>query len=243
MLEEFDRYVSYYDLNNKFIKSKYNHSYRVMVLSKKYAKMLNFSDSDIELAGIVGLLHDIGRFEQYKRYNSFNDIETMDHADYGILELFDNNKIINFTDRVDDYDIIRFAIKYHNKLFIPDVDDERMLKFARLIRDVDKIDIIYYFGYLGEYNHKANKDKLSKEVMADIKNHRSVNRKNINNNNDNLAVLYAFAFDIYNDVCLDAMKKNLKYYYEQIGGGEIFNEIYDEVIRYIDSRMINSKNM
>lgn len=237
MLEEFDKYVKSYDLNDEFIKSKYNHSYRVMELSKKYAKMLNFNDKDIELAGIIGLLHDIGRFEQFKRYHSYHDIETMDHADYGVLELFDNNKIINFTDRVDDYDIIKFAILNHNKLSIPDIDDERILKHTRLIRDIDKIDIIYYLGYLGEHNHKSTSDILSEDVLLDIKKHRIVNRKNVHNNNDFLAVHFGFAFDIYNDICLEEMKRNLGYYYNQIEDKNIFKEIYEEVIKYIDDRI------
>ena len=65
MLERaFDEYTSNYDLNNSMIKSKYNHSYRVMHLCEKYAKELGWSKSDILLARIIGLLHDFGRFEQ-----------------------------------------------------------------------------------------------------------------------------------------------------------------------------------
>ena len=36
---------------------------------------------------------------------------------------------------------IEFAIKNHNKRQIPDHEDERVLKFAKLIRDIDKLDI------------------------------------------------------------------------------------------------------
>ena len=40
--KEFDDYVSNYDLNDINIKLKYNHSYRVMSLSKKYSKKIGF---------------------------------------------------------------------------------------------------------------------------------------------------------------------------------------------------------
>ena len=59
MLDEFYNYVSNYDLNIGAIKRKYEHSIRVMNLSIKYAKLLGYNDDDIELAGIIGLLHDI----------------------------------------------------------------------------------------------------------------------------------------------------------------------------------------
>ena len=85
MLEDiFTEYVSSYDLTNSDIKLKYNHSLRVMALSEKYAKILNFSTEDIELAKVIGLLHDIGRFEQLKIYKTYSDINSIDHAEYGI---------------------------------------------------------------------------------------------------------------------------------------------------------------
>ena len=89
MLEEFTKYVNNYDMNDENIRLKYNHSIRVMELSRKYAQILGFNDEDIYLATLIGLLHDIGRFEQLKVYHSYNDRETIDHAEYGIEQLFD----------------------------------------------------------------------------------------------------------------------------------------------------------
>lgn len=236
MLEEFDKYVKSYDLNDEFIRSKYNHSYRVMELSKKYAKMLNFNDKDIELAGIIGLLHDIGRFEQFKRYHSFNDIETIDHADYGVKELFDNNKIKLFTDKEKEYDIIKYAIYNHNKYQIDYDPDIRKLKHAKLIRDVDKIDIMFIMSNSG-LDIKVSADNISLEVIDNIKNKTSVNSKFCRNSNDIIVRNLALAFDINNDVCLEEMKRNLGYYYNQIEDKSIFKEIYEEVIKYIDDRI------
>ena len=68
MIEEFNKYTSNYDMKIAEIKRKYNHSIRVMNLAKKYAKILGFKENDIELATVIGLLHDIGRFEQFKKY-------------------------------------------------------------------------------------------------------------------------------------------------------------------------------
>ena len=115
MQENFEKYVYNFDMKDETIKAKYNHSYRVMKLSEKYARKLNFSKEDIEIAKIIGLLHDYGRFIQIKQYHTMKD-SIIDHADLGIKLLFENKEIEKFNIPQKYYDIIKFAIKNHNKL-------------------------------------------------------------------------------------------------------------------------------
>ena len=58
----FDNYIKNYDMNVKEIRYKYHHSYRVMELMNRIANHLNLSNKEKELAKVIGLLHDIGRF-------------------------------------------------------------------------------------------------------------------------------------------------------------------------------------
>lgn len=240
MLEEFEKYISKYDLNDENIKLKYNHSLRVMKLSEKYALTLGFNEEDVKLAKLIGLLHDFGRFEQLRVYNSYNDRETIDHAEYGIEQLFDKGLIKNFIKDEKYYDIIKYAIKYHNKFKLPVCDNERMMMHAKLIRDVDKIDIIYLLGYLGELNSKATDDNLSPEIIAGFKNYSCVDDKYIRNHNDNLSRTFGYVFDIYNPELLPEIKKNIYYFYKQIDGEKTFKEIYNIVNKYIDERIDNN---
>lgn len=227
-------------MTNENIKAKYNHSFRVMKLSEKYAKKLNFSKEDIEIAKIIGLLHDFGRFEQYKRYHSFVDAETIDHADYSVEILFDKKEIQKFNVPKEYYEIIKFAIQNHNKLHIAKSSDQRKIMHAKLIRDTDKLDIIYMFGYLKDLRLKITSDHITKEVMKSIKNHKMVDLKLCKNPNDFIAAKFAFTFDINNDICLKELKRNLKQFYERINKEEIFNETYLEVMKYIDERIENN---
>lgn len=236
MQKEFDKYVKKFDLNNKDIKLKYNHSYRVEKLNEKYAKKLNFSKEDVKLAKIIGLLHDIGRFSQLEIYDSYNDKTTIDHADLGIKILFENNLIKNFPVSKQDYEIIKFAIKNHNKFKIEKTSDKRKLMHAKLIRDTDKIDILFLLGYLKEKEIISSKDEISKEILKDFQNHKEINLNNIKNINDNITVKFAFAFDINNDICLEEFKTNLKYFYQTLNN-KIFENIYLETIKYIDERI------
>ena len=108
---------------------------------------------------------------------------------------------------------------------------------SKLIRDVDKLDIIYLLGYLKEYDIDVTDDEITKEVIDSTKKHESLSRKYVKNSNDEIVIKFAFAFDIYNDVCLNEMKDNLKYYYDRVNKDNKYKEIYEEVIKYIDERM------
>ena len=88
----FENYLNDYDQKNEKIKLKIVHTYGVMECSKKITEDMKLSAEDCELAQIIGLLHDIGRFEQLKCYNSFEP-GTMDHAAFGVRILFEERLI------------------------------------------------------------------------------------------------------------------------------------------------------
>ena len=139
--EEFIKYTEYYDLTNENLERKQKHSLRVMQISERIAKFLELSQEEIKLATLIGLLHDIARFEQYTKYKNFRDLDSTDHGDYGaeILQ-HDMRKYIETTQ----YDeIIKKAIKNHNKYKIEEGLSAKEEIFAKIIRDADKIDIFY----------------------------------------------------------------------------------------------------
>ena len=113
--KEFEKYVEKYDSKNPKIDRKIKHSYRVIDVAEDIAKSLKLTEEDITLAKLIALLHDIGRFEQIRIYNTFSDKDSIDHADFGVKVLFEDNLIRNFIkeDRFDN--IIYKSIKNHNK--------------------------------------------------------------------------------------------------------------------------------
>ena len=82
VIEQFEAYVHEFDLTNFDLERKYRHSYRVMKLMEQLAHSLKLSEEDVTLACIIGLLHDIGRFEQLKEVDSYDDTK-FEHADFG----------------------------------------------------------------------------------------------------------------------------------------------------------------
>lgn len=136
---EFEKYLDSYDRNNDKINLKIIHTYGVMDYSQEVACRMKLSQEDTDLAKIIALLHDIGRFEQLKRYDSFQP-DTMDHASYGVQLLFDEGMIRRFAADSQWDEIIKTAIAHHSDFALPDIDDPRTLLHSRLIRDADKLD-------------------------------------------------------------------------------------------------------
>lgn len=109
----FENYLNDYDRKNEMIKLKIVHTYGVMECSKKNAEDMKMSAEDCELAQLIGLLHDIGRFEQLKCYNSFEP-GTMDHAAFGVRILFEERLIRRFVEEDKWDEIIKTAIGHHS---------------------------------------------------------------------------------------------------------------------------------
>ena len=140
---EFIKYTNNYDLNDPNIDRKKFHSLRVMENGKKIAENSGLNEEQIQLATLIGLLHDVARFDQWTNFHSFSDRKTIDHGNDAIRILENNNFIRKFVD-TDKYDeIIKKAIRNHNKYKIEDeLKDEELIQ-AKIIRDADKLDIFY----------------------------------------------------------------------------------------------------
>lgn len=197
-IENFLKYTNKYDLNNDNIQRKQGHSLRVMKISGTIAKQLNLNEKDIKLASTIGLLHDIARFEQYKQYKTFDDSISFDHGDYA-LEIL-NKEIRNYLDN-DEYDeIIKKSISNHNKYKIEDGLTRQEKLFAEIIRDADKIDILYESVELfwkGK-EKEVEESTISKEVLEAIKSNETVVRE-VNKKLekiDSVISIIAFVFDI-----------------------------------------------
>ncbi|MCR5097835.1 MAG: HD domain-containing protein [Lachnospiraceae bacterium] len=180
----FKEYTDHYDSKDTKVWLKIEHSYRVCDIALQIASSVFSDDKDIELAWIMGLLHDIGRFEQLRRYGTFLDAHSIDHAELGADILFKDGIIDRFnTDGLpDDWMILtEKAIRLHNKLNLPGDLTVREKLFCDILRDADKVDI---FRVLAEipYEKRANYENPPKrecardEVMICVKEHRCVPR-------------------------------------------------------------------
>jgi len=198
--KEFIEYVDKYDITKEMIDRKKYHSLRVMEIANKIAEEENFSSEEVEVATIIGLLHDIARFKQYTEYQTFNDAMSFDHGDVAIEILEKENFLRKFI-KTDKYDeIIKLAIKNHNKFEIEEGLTEEENKFCKLIRDADKIDIFFIAAEVLWRNEKEQVEKsiINPQIKQEIDEENNIKNskyKKIEYVNAILRML-AFMFDV-----------------------------------------------
>lgn len=237
--KEFDLYTSNYDMSVKQINLKYNHSYKVADLILEIGSRLNLSNEDLDLCYVIGLLHDIGRFEQFKKYNTLNDSASTDHADEACIYLFDEGHIRDFVsdDKYDD--IIYHAIKNHNKKEIDEnIKNDKTLLFCKLIRDADKIDI--YRVCAVYYENKFDCNEVTMEVLENFKNNKLIDLNLRNSKSDTIISVLAFVFDINFNESFDILAEtdNFMLYTSSIeidsGSEKLWKKIKDIAIEKIN---------
>lgn len=207
--ESFDRYLTCYDFNDPQVKLKREHTYRVADLSVVIASAVDGKPKGyVDLCWIIGLLHDIGRFEQLKRYGTFSDSQSVDHAELGADILFKDGVIEQFLKKPttsmtieQEKVIVDLAIRNHNKYRIPEEMDEKHFFFCNVIRDADKIDI---FRVVCEapYELRMSRDEdrtpepAREEIMNAVVNHTSVKKMPNMTSFESTIMGCAMAFDI-----------------------------------------------
>lgn len=141
--QQFKLYTDKYDSNDSKIALKISHTYRVADLCETIAKSLNLSGEDVDICWMAGMLHDIGRFEQIKRYGTFIDGQSVDHAAFGADLLFNEGLYETVTGLTCEYrELTEKVIRAHNMFRLPSDLNEREAMLANILRDADKIDIL-----------------------------------------------------------------------------------------------------
>ena len=97
----------------------------------------SFDDREREDGMIAALLHDTGRYEQLKRFNTFKDSESVDHAVYS----HDIVRKLGWLDGHPDAEPILKSVLYHNRRDLPDGMDALTALLSHTVRDADKLDI------------------------------------------------------------------------------------------------------
>lgn len=181
VINAFAEYVRNYDPSDEKIKLKIDHTYRVAGLCQRIAESLGLSEPDVDIAWLLGMLHDIGRFEQIRRFGTFNDVQSVDHAEFGADLLFKEGLIRKFaegyyeecelarsgneeTEQIiknnehhnKDTGLLELAIRQHNKYHVKEDLTERQRMFCDILRDADKVDIF-----------KVNAD-IPMEIIYDV---------------------------------------------------------------------------
>jgi len=188
------------------IRLKEEHTLRVCKEILQLCKALDLNKNAVCLADTIALFHDIGRFEQFKTYGTFNDSASENHATLGLKVLEETNVLSRLTEI--QRSIAYKAIGYHNVRKLPDTASETpdCLVYSKLVRDADKLDIwrvvTTYYGKRHEHRNPALELELpdtpeySLCFVEDILNNRVSNSHELKTFNDMKLLQLGWIFDI-----------------------------------------------
>lgn len=248
VLNEFKTYVADYDISDDKIRLKVVHTYKVAENSERIARSLGLSSEDVDLAWLIGMLHDIGRFEQLRRFHTFVDADSIDHAQFGADLLFEEGLIRRFVEDGKYDDIIETAIRAHNLYILEEDEDARRLMYSKIIRDADKVDIFRVNdAFPKEVIYDTTEEELSKssltdEVVEASLKHLTVHRSLKRTPADNIVGHLSLVYGIYYPESIRMLKEQgyLEKLLETRNDNKDTNlkldTVCDEIRKYIDNR-------
>ena len=237
--KEFEDYVNSFNILDKGINRKLFHSKRVAIINAKLAMDLKWSLDDVKLAKQIGLLHDIGRFDEWKKFKKYGKTK-FDHGEHGINILKSNNYINKFNVLKEaDKDILYEAIYYHNKYQLP----KNINKHAKLLRDADKIDILYLHtinNKLYSYNNNYS-NIISSKIHKDFMEEKCILVEDVNTYAEFIVLTLAFIYDINYEYSIKIIKENnfINKIYNKLDNKEIYEAYFNKINNYIEKRLKN----
>lgn len=218
----FYKITNSYDVSNPNIVRKIIHSYDVAKICYSIASCLNLEEKDREFCYLMGLFHDLGRFEQWKIYNTYNDKESIDHGELSkaMLEKLDCKKI--FSLNADEEYILMESIRYHTKDYSG--DDEYLAKYIRILKNADAYSNVFSTAS-GMQQIFIDGDGYNSEILNDFSNQQKLNKYNYNSKLDRALMLAACLY--YVDY--DFLRK------------EIISNNYIDIVYETFSKYLNDK--
>lgn len=119
---------------------KYNHTLRVIEYSDRICESCSLTQDEKDIAYLIALFHDIGRFEQIRVKKWCDDYKTKYNHATESVNMIQGYQLLNQLSQQEQA-IIQKAIEFHNAYQIENMVPQERL-FAEIIRDADKLDIL-----------------------------------------------------------------------------------------------------
>jgi len=248
----FDDYVAGFYGNDEFVdanlKLKEDHSLRTCEEMLGLADELGLDANSRRIAEAIALFHDIGRFRQFVKYQTYNDTKSVDHCLLG-LGVLREATVLKGLERAE-RELIEKAIEYHGLKELPSGLNGECLLFSQLIRDADKLDVLYT---VTEYQKQRRDDpegfmlelefpdtaEYSAEVVEDVLCERRVDYGELHTLNDMRLLQLAWVYDVNFPVTLKRMKnrKFLETFLDFLPETGDTERVREKIFGYVNARI------
>ena len=186
------------------IQLKLNHSFRVCADALEIARDLGWDESHVRTAECLGLLHDCARFPQYHEFRTFSDQRSFDHGEKAYDIVCEQDPISDLAAPL--RRSVLTGIRYHNRRRIPDEVTGLDLAMTRLVRDADKVDIMFVISdailndRIKDYPeitlHIDTKGPPTEALVREILDHRAGSYQNVHTLADMNLLRLCWVYDI-----------------------------------------------
>lgn len=197
----------YYDTDPEGLKNirlKVEHTRKVCEAMDQITAGEGLAPHERCIAGAVALLHDVGRFPQYRRWRTFRDSRSDNHARLAIEVIRAQNLLVGLSP--EERQLIEEAVRFHNLLSVPSVLKSPTDLFVRLIRDADKLDIwrVFLDVFSAPEQERASaallglpeRDEVSRACVTALASRQVVRLDTVTCVNDFKLLLISWIFDL-----------------------------------------------
>jgi putative nucleotidyltransferase with HDIG domain len=246
----FDDYVAGFYCDDEFInaniKLKDEHSRRTCGEMLELADELGLSANQRQMAEVIALFHDIGRFEQFVKYRTYNDPRSVNHCLLG-LEVLRRTKVL---EELEDEErrLVERVIEYHGLMELPAGLDGECLLFSKLLRDADKLDIFYVVtDYYKQYRDDPEGFRLeielpdepgySMEVVEQLLAEQRIDYSKLRTWNDMKLCQLGWVYDVNFPATLKRIRQRgfLEMIFEFLPATEDIKRVKEKIFEFIDS--------
>ena len=227
------------------VQLKIDHTFRVLEESAALASEEHFSEKESLLLEYSSLFHDLSRFEQFFRFQTYNDTISFDHGERS-FELMQKDSWLPEDFSEEDKRIILTSVRYHNKRVIPEGLSSKELKILSAVRDADKTDILnILLEHLKNPENPAIVYKLSdlsglsEKVARAIMAEKSPDNADLETETDFLAAKFAWGFDLnFPRTCREFLKRE---YFQKLRNAlpqqtEMLDICLEKVIKFMQKK-------
>jgi len=253
----FDSYVAGFygddESVNANIELKDKHSRTVCEEMAWLTARLGLSDNQKRIAEAVGLLHDVGRFEQFKEYRTYSDARSCNHSALGVEVICAERILDGIDERERGY--IEAAVRHHGDKELPDGLDSQTLLYCRLIRDADKIDIYrviteYYQQYLDDPDNfkieleVPDEPGYCREIVEHLLKGDRIDYEKMKTFNDIKLLMLSWVYDVNFTATLERIRQRgfLQKVIDFLPANEDIERVRTKVFEYVDWQIAQGRS-